>query len=272
VHHHRGEALEAERAAAECEDLVRGLEPSAFTAHLLCNTAEIRAEHDPERALRELRAAAGPHLEATDPSMSSAARLVFVRAAIAAGRLEDAERSVADAVDRAAELGLPVPAVRADCARGELLLARGEPARAAELAAGAAATAEGLPAPLDALDAQFLAGRALAAAGEAEQAKTVLQQVVAVAARGGALRLRGLAARELRRLGTRPSAEAQRARPGELTARERDVAVLVAEGRSNKQVAASLYVSEKTVRNTLTRVYAKLDVHSRTQLVRELKP
>ena len=76
VHHHRGEALEAERAAAECEELVTGLEPSAFTAHLLCNTAEIRAERDPERAIRELQSAAGPHLEDTDPSMSSAAKLV----------------------------------------------------------------------------------------------------------------------------------------------------------------------------------------------------
>jgi DNA-binding CsgD family transcriptional regulator len=267
VHHHRGEALEAERAAAECEELVRGLEPSAFTAHLLCTTAEMRVAHDPERALRELQAAAGPHLEATDPSMSSAARLVFVRAAIAAGRLEDAERGVADAVGRAAELGLPVPAVRAASARAELLLARGEPARAAALAAGAAASADSVPAPLDALDAQFLAGRALAAAGEAEQAKPVLQQVVGDAGRGGALRLRGLAARELRRLGSRPSAEARRTRPGELTARERDVATLVAAGHSNKQVAAQLYVSEKTVRNTLTRVYAKLEVRSRTQLV-----
>jgi DNA-binding NarL/FixJ family response regulator len=270
VHHHRGEALEAERAAAECEELASGLELSAFTAHLLCNTAEIRAEHDPERAIRELHAAAGPHLEATDPSMSSAAKLVLVRATIAAGRIDDADRHAAASVARAEKIALPITSLRAACARAEVLLARDEPALAAALAADAATAAERLPAPLDAAAARLLEGRALAAAGEGEAAKASLQHVVAVAGRGGALRLRDSAARELRRLGTRPSAAALRARPGELTERERHVAELVAGGHSNKQVAATLYLSEKTVRNTLTRVYAKLDLRSRTQLVRAL--
>ena len=45
---------------------------------------------------------------------------------------------------------------------------------------------------------------------------------------------------------------------------------LVAGGRSNKQVAATLFLSEGTVENTLTRVYAKLGVRSRTQLTRAL--
>ena len=52
--------------------------------------------------------------------------------------------------------------------------------------------------------------------------------------------------------------------------RERTIAELVAEGRSNKQVAAELYLSEGTIENTLTRVYAKLGVRSRTELARRL--
>ena len=44
----------------------------------------------------------------------------------------------------------------------------------------------------------------------------------------------------------------------------------VAGGRSNKQVAATLFLSEGTIENTLTRVYAKLGVRSRTQLTRAL--
>ena len=60
--------------------------------------------------------------------------------------------------------------------------------------------------------------------------------------------------------------------PGELTGRERDVADLVVQGRSNKQVAADLFLSEKTVEGTLTRVYAKLGVRSRVDLVRRLNP
>jgi DNA-binding NarL/FixJ family response regulator len=78
------------------------------------------------------------------------------------------------------------------------------------------------------------------------------------------------AARELRRLGTRVAARDRHTPDDDLSPREREVAQLVAEGRSNKQVAAALFLSEGTVENTLTRVYAKLGVRSRTQLTRAL--
>jgi DNA-binding CsgD family transcriptional regulator len=105
-----------------------------------------------------------------------------------------------------------------------------------------------------------------AASGETARAKELLQQVAAQAGRGGAVRLRDEAARELRRLGARVAARHRHSRDDDLTAREREVAQLVADGRSNKQVAATLFLSEGTVENTLTRVYAKLGVRSRTQL------
>jgi DNA-binding CsgD family transcriptional regulator len=46
------------------------------------------------------------------------------------------------------------------------------------------------------------------------------------------------------------------------------VADLVAEGLQTKQVAATLFVSPKTVEGHLTNIYAKLGVHSRAELVR----
>jgi DNA-binding CsgD family transcriptional regulator len=52
----------------------------------------------------------------------------------------------------------------------------------------------------------------------------------------------------------------------ELTAAERRIAELVAAGRSNKDVAAELVLSVKTVEVTLTRVYEKLGVRSRAEL------
>jgi DNA-binding CsgD family transcriptional regulator len=55
-----------------------------------------------------------------------------------------------------------------------------------------------------------------------------------------------------------------------LTPTERRVAGLVAEGRPNKEVAATLFVSVKAVEANLTRIYAKLGVHSRTELARLL--
>ena len=55
-----------------------------------------------------------------------------------------------------------------------------------------------------------------------------------------------------------------------LTAAERRVAALVAEGRTNREVAAALFLGERTVASHLTHIYAKLGVRSRTELVRRL--
>jgi DNA-binding NarL/FixJ family response regulator len=114
------------------------------------------------------------------------------------------------------------------------------------------------------------AAREHVASGDPVRAKELLQQVASDAGRGGAIRVRDEAARELRRLGTRVAARHRHTPDDDLSNREREVAQLVAEGRSNKQVAAALFLSEGTVENTLTRVYAKLGVRSRTQLTRAL--
>jgi DNA-binding CsgD family transcriptional regulator len=55
-----------------------------------------------------------------------------------------------------------------------------------------------------------------------------------------------------------------------LTETERRVAELVAEGLSNKQVAAALFVTVRTVEANLTKIYRKLGVRSRADLVRRL--
>jgi DNA-binding NarL/FixJ family response regulator len=69
---------------------------------------------------------------------------------------------------------------------------------------------------------------------------------------------------ELSRIGGRaPSSR-------ELTPTEQRVAELVAEGLQTKQVAAALFVSAKTVEGHLTNIYAKLGIHSRTELARRL--
>jgi len=55
-----------------------------------------------------------------------------------------------------------------------------------------------------------------------------------------------------------------------LTPAERRIAELVAQGRSNKEAAAALFLSVHTVESALTRVYRKLGVRSRTELTRRL--
>jgi len=51
-----------------------------------------------------------------------------------------------------------------------------------------------------------------------------------------------------------------------LTPRERDIARLIAQGLPNKEIAASLYLSEGTVRNNIVVIMEKLNVSNRTQL------
>jgi len=55
-----------------------------------------------------------------------------------------------------------------------------------------------------------------------------------------------------------------------LTPAERRVAALVAEGRTNREVAAALFLGERTVASHLTHIYAKLGIRSRTELARML--
>jgi DNA-binding CsgD family transcriptional regulator len=69
---------------------------------------------------------------------------------------------------------------------------------------------------------------------------------------------------ELGRIGGRTREEG-------LTAAERRVASLVAEGRTNREVAAALFLGERTVASHLTHIYAKLGVRSRTELARKLQ-
>jgi DNA-binding CsgD family transcriptional regulator len=57
---------------------------------------------------------------------------------------------------------------------------------------------------------------------------------------------------------------------GALTPTEQRIAELVAEGRSNKEVAAAMFVTAKTVETNLSRIYAKLGIHSRTELARRI--
>jgi DNA-binding CsgD family transcriptional regulator len=56
-----------------------------------------------------------------------------------------------------------------------------------------------------------------------------------------------------------------------LTSAERRVADLVAEGRTNREVAAALFLGESTVASHLTHIYGKLGVRSRTELARKLQ-
>ena len=56
--------------------------------------------------------------------------------------------------------------------------------------------------------------------------------------------------------------------PDRLTPREYEVLTLVADGRSNREIGAALFISDRTVARHLTNIYNKIDVTSRTQAAR----
>jgi len=95
-----------------------------------------------------------------------------------------------------------------------------------------------------------------------------LVEAVRIVAAGEAL----LAPRHTRRLieafvaqSGRAPADADDERLGELTAREREVLTLLAEGRSNREIARALTVSEKTVKTHVSSILLKLGLADRTQ-------
>ncbi|MGW4329094.1 response regulator transcription factor [Nocardia sp. NPDC004573] len=114
--------------------------------------------------------------------------------------------------------------------------------------------------------ARITAGRALAQANEPTSAILELQQAHSTLQASGAARLADEAAQELRNLGKRvrrlPTSSAETNSAG-LTERELDIAKLIAQGYSNRKIAAELFISPKTVEKHVARVFTKLGISSR---------
>lgn len=53
----------------------------------------------------------------------------------------------------------------------------------------------------------------------------------------------------------------------EMTAREKEIATLLSQGLSNKQIAQKLYISEGTVKNYISTIYDKTGIHDRSKLI-----
>jgi DNA-binding NarL/FixJ family response regulator len=128
-------------------------------------------------------------------------------------------------------------------------------------------------APIEAALSRTLAGRALSRAGKRDRAVAELQRAAEAFEGCGALRYRELAERELGKLGHRPH---RRTRAGKadgvgidrLTEREIQVARLVVDRKTNPQIAAELFLSQKTVETHLRNIFRKVGVTTRVELAR----
>lgn len=110
-------------------------------------------------------------------------------------------------------------------------------------------------------------GRTLLALGVAQrrakrrrEARTTLEGALAVFEHIAAGIWAERARAELKRISGRA------ATPGELTPAEERVVALVAEGKTNREVAAALFLSDRTVEGHLSRVFAKLGIRHRSEV------
>jgi DNA-binding CsgD family transcriptional regulator len=125
---------------------------------------------------------------------------------------------------------------------------------------------EGSPYALERARTRLAYGERLRRARRLRDARPHLQAAFDAFDAAGATLWQERAAAELRAAGVRVASES---RPrADLTPQELHIAGLVAEGKTNKEIAAAMYVSPKTVEHHLTNAYRKLDIHSRAELVR----
>jgi DNA-binding CsgD family transcriptional regulator len=265
-----GDTGRARKAGEEALALLDGLDDSVLTrathAHLGIVWLDLGER---ERGLDAFRAVGLPDFPLIEPGRRAWLYAILALADLARGDREAAEAWVARSEETAARLGLPLTEAWVLLARGGLALAAGDAASAAELGLQATERAEAVHAPVVAARCRTFAGQALAAAGRREDGVRELTRAEADLAALGAARVRDEAARALRRLGQRVPGR-QRRGGGQgldaLSGREREIAVLVAEGRTNREIGAEIFLSEKTVEGHLTRVFAKLGVTSRAEV------
>jgi DNA-binding NarL/FixJ family response regulator len=168
---------------------------------------------------------------------------------------------------------LPTARAFADLATAALELDSGAAAASAERALEAVAQFESVGAVFDASRARQLAGRAFAQAGDRDAAAESLDLAAAAFDSFGSLRYRDQVERELRKIGRHIG---HRTRPGAgdglgvaaLTERELQVARLVVDRKTNNEIAAELFLSQKTVETHLRNIFNKLGVAQRAAVAR----
>jgi DNA-binding CsgD family transcriptional regulator len=126
-----------------------------------------------------------------------------------------------------------------------------------------------MPYPFELARTQLYRGERLRRAGRRRDAAKALHEARAGFNELGAQAWRAQADTELRALGLRPKATTSaHDLPGEaLSPQEYQVAMAASGGAATRDIAASLFISPKTVEAHLTRIYRKLGVSSKAQLV-----
>jgi DNA-binding CsgD family transcriptional regulator len=239
----RGELAEAEGSYRRASLAGRDPEPGMSLLRLVQGRVDAAA------------AAIGRALgEATDPLARSRLLPARVEVALEAGDVKAARAAVGELVAIAAQLDAPYANALAAEACGAVLLAEGDPRAALPTLRTAHRLWRELEAPYRAARTRVLIGSACRDLGDGASAALELEA----------------ARRALEDLGARPDLDrvarlTGSSGPGGLSRRESEVLVLVAAGKTNRAIAAELFISEKTVARHVSNIFAKAGLSSRAE-------
>jgi DNA-binding CsgD family transcriptional regulator len=261
VHAHRGEVAEARadaaEAAASCERLGLWLPILWVGAALGLLELSLGDADAAWRAVRPLTESLEERgIGEPDPHRFLPAAL---EALIGRGELDRAGRLLDSFEAQARELDRPWARLTGARCRGLLLAARGDLDGADVALQSAVGENARMEMPFEFARTLLVQGQVRRRRRQKRAARSSLEQALAIFDELGTPLWGGRVRAELARLGP------HRAR-GELTPSEQRVVELAAEGRSNKQIAAELFLSLHTVELHLSHAYAKLNVHSRAEL------
>lgn len=220
----------------------------------------------PDPGLALLRLAQGrvqPALAAIDRAMAEAADPAAVptlleakvEILLASGDVGTARAAADELADLAASIDAPLLGAMGAGADGAVRLAEGDARGALAVLRDACGTWLDLDAPYRAARVRLLIGIACREVGDGEAARMELEAARDTFERLGASPALGEAKQLIGRPGTMP---------GGLSVREVDVLRLIAAGRSNREIAEDLTISDKTVARHVSNILSKLGLRSRT--------
>jgi DNA-binding CsgD family transcriptional regulator len=241
----QGEFAAAEEAYREASGYGREPQPGLALLRL--------AQGDVDAAAAAIRRVLG---ELTEPMRRAGVLPAYVEIMLAAGELEEARTACAELGEIAAGSERPMLAAIAGYVRGAVELAGDDAPAALAALRHALQVWQELEAPYEAARTRVLVGSACRALGDDDTAALEFE-----AARGVFERLD--AAPDLARVDALTGRVAAGAAHG-LSPRELEVLRLIAAGKSNREIASALVISEHTVARHVQNIFGKLNVSSRT--------